>query len=157
MDDFDLKYKRQEVGMTDKQTGKTVPPFDKATQTLKKVARASKIGKAVAIPIALGTAAYEALKDKKKENKSEPTTSDVEATPSNVEGKAKGGQAKVGRVMREFKKGELHSGKKGPVVKNPKQAIAIALSEAGMSKPQKKQDGGMVRFKKQYQMHNGKF
>jgi hypothetical protein len=43
------------------------------------------------------------------------------------------------------------------VVKNPKQAIAIALSEAGMSKPQKKQDGGMIRFKKQYQMHNGKF
>jgi hypothetical protein len=77
------------------------------------------------------------------------------------EKKAKGGmtkgQAKVGRVMKEFKKGELHSGKKGPVVKNPKQAIAIALSEAGMSKPQKKQDGGMVRFKKQYQMHNGKF
>jgi hypothetical protein len=68
-----------------------------------------------------------------------------------------GGQAKVGRVMREFKKGKLHSGKKGPVVKNPKQAIAIALSEAGMSKPQKKQDGGMIRFRKQYQMHNGKF
>ena len=44
------------------------------------------------------------------------------------------GQKKVGKVMREFKKGELHSGKKGPVVKNPKQAIAIALSEAGMSK-----------------------
>jgi hypothetical protein len=43
-------------------------------------------------------AAYEALKDKKKENKSE--------TPSNVEGKKK---------------------------------------------------GGLVRFKKQYQMHNGKF
>jgi hypothetical protein len=67
------------------------------------------------------------------------------------------GPKKVAKVMREFKKGELHSGKKGPVVKNPKQAIAIALSEAGMSKPQKKQEGGMVRFKKQYQMHNGKF
>ena len=47
-------------------------------------------------------------------------------------------QKKVGKVMHEFKTGALHSGsKKGPVVKNPKQAIAIALSEAGMSKPMK--------------------
>jgi len=37
---------------------------------------------------------------------------------------------KVSRVMREFKKGELHSGKNGKVVKNRKQAVAIALSEA---------------------------
>lgn len=33
-------------------------------------------------------------------------------------------------IMKEFKGGELHSGSpSGPVVKNPKQAIAIALSE----------------------------
>jgi hypothetical protein len=38
---------------------------------------------------------------------------------------------KVGKVMREFKKGQLHSGKSGKIVKNPKQAIAIALSESG--------------------------
>jgi len=38
--------------------------------------------------------------------------------------------AKVGKVMGEFKDKSLHSGKGGPVVKNPKQAIAIALSEA---------------------------
>lgn len=38
-------------------------------------------------------------------------------------------QAKVGKVMGEFKAGELHSGKKGPIVTKPKQAIAIALSE----------------------------
>jgi len=45
-------------------------------------------------------------------------------------------QAKVAKVMREFKGGMLHSGsKKGPVVKSRKQAVAIALSEAGMSKP----------------------
>jgi Family of unknown function (DUF6496) len=40
-------------------------------------------------------------------------------------------KSKVKKVMHEFKHHELHSGsKKGPVVKNPKQAIAIALSEA---------------------------
>lgn len=38
--------------------------------------------------------------------------------------------AKVEKVMKEFKEGKLHSGsKKGPVVLNPKQAIAIGLSE----------------------------
>lgn len=42
--------------------------------------------------------------------------------------------AKVGKVMREYKAGGLHSGKGGPVVKNPKQALAIALSEAGMAR-----------------------
>ena len=31
--------------------------------------------------------------------------------------------------MHEFKQGDLHSGKSGKIVKNPKQAIAIALSE----------------------------
>ena len=39
-------------------------------------------------------------------------------------------QKKVGKVMSEFGSGKLHSGKGGPVVKNPKQAIAIAMSEA---------------------------
>jgi hypothetical protein len=43
-------------------------------------------------------------------------------------------KTKVEKVMHEFKTGTLHSGKKGPVVKNRKQAIAIALSEAKMSK-----------------------
>ena len=42
----------------------------------------------------------------------------------------KAGQKKVGTVMHEFGKGELHSGKGGKVVKNPKQAVAIAISEA---------------------------
>ena len=39
-------------------------------------------------------------------------------------------QAKIGKVMGEFKEGTLHSGKGGKVVKNPRQAIAIAISEA---------------------------
>lgn len=39
------------------------------------------------------------------------------------------GQKKVGAVMHEFKTGTLHSGKGGKVVKNPRQAVAIAISE----------------------------
>ena len=42
----------------------------------------------------------------------------------------KAGAKKVGKVMGEFKEGTLHSGKGGKVVTNPKQGIAIALSEA---------------------------
>jgi len=49
-------------------------------------------------------------------------------------------QAKVKKVMDEYKSGTLHAGrdpkgpKKAPVVKNRRQAVAIALSEAGISK-----------------------
>ena len=43
-------------------------------------------------------------------------------------------QKKIGKVMGEYKEGTLHSGKGGPVVKSKKQAIAIAMSEAGMAK-----------------------
>ena len=39
-------------------------------------------------------------------------------------------EKKVKKVMREFIEGELHSGsKKGPVVTNKKQALAIGYSE----------------------------
>jgi hypothetical protein len=70
-----------------------------------------------------------------------------------VDGYAKGGDAKVGakiaRVMGEFKAGKLHSGSKdGAKVSSPKQAMAIALSEADKGKgkmPMKKADGGSVK------------
>ena len=47
-------------------------------------------------------------------------------------------QAKVGKVMHEYKTGTLHTGSKsGPVVKSRKQAVAIAMSEAKMPKKKK--------------------
>ena len=52
------------------------------------------------------------------------------------------GKATVKDVMKKFKSGSLRSGsKKGPVVKSRKQAVAIAMSEAGMSKKGKKRGG----------------
>ena len=44
--------------------------------------------------------------------------------------KASTTQKKVAKVMHEFKEGNLHIGKSDKIVTNPKQAIAIALSEA---------------------------
>jgi hypothetical protein len=52
--------------------------------------------------------------------------------------KTKAGQRrKVSTVMKEFKKGGLKSSS-GQKVTNPKQAIAIALSEAGQNKKKAK-------------------
>jgi len=46
-----------------------------------------------------------------------------------------GKKAKVKQVMDEWKSGTLHSGsKQGPVVRNQKQAVAIALSQTGQSR-----------------------
>lgn len=56
--------------------------------------------------------------------------------PAMVAKYAKGGhvkkaEQKIGRVMKEFTEGKLHSGsKEGPKVKSTKQAVAIALNEA---------------------------
>jgi Family of unknown function (DUF6496) len=50
---------------------------------------------------------------------------------------SKGQKDTVGRVMHEFKHGELKTSR-GQKVKNPKQAIAIGLREAGASKYESK-------------------
>lgn len=47
------------------------------------------------------------------------------------------GQKKVGKVMGEFKRGTLKSSS-GKKVTKRKQAVAIAMSEAGMAKKAKK-------------------
>jgi hypothetical protein len=57
-------------------------------------------------------------------------------------------EKKIGSVMKEFKSGKLHSGAGGKVVKNPKQAIAIALSEAGKSLPSRGQRTAKNKAKK---------
>lgn len=49
-------------------------------------------------------------------------------------------QKKISKIMREYKAGKLHGGvnpkgpKKAPIVKNPKQALAVALSMAGVKR-----------------------
>ena len=51
-----------------------------------------------------------------------------------------GKQAKIAKVMSEYKAGTLHAGrnpkgpKKAPMVKSRKQAVAIAMSQTGMKK-----------------------
>ena len=47
-------------------------------------------------------------------------------------------EKKISKVMREYKKGKLNIGKSKKKVKNRKQAIAIALSEAGVKKKKRR-------------------
>lgn len=63
---------------------------------------------------------------------------------------SKKAQAKVKRVMHEYKKGELRSGVKGKIVKSRKQAEAIGISEArakGYKVPAKKHTAAKNRIK----------
>lgn len=72
--------------------------------------------------------------------KREDAVKTAESSIYNISIMKKGGttprqDAKIGKVMHEWKQGKLHSGsKKGPIVRDYDQAVAIALSEAGVSK-----------------------
>lgn len=69
---------------------------------------------------------HESKKDREHESKG------MKKAARRLHKRAKKGieEIKIDKVMHEFKGGALHSGsKKGPLVKNRKQAIAIALSE----------------------------
>ena len=58
-----------------------------------------------------------------------------------------GKMGKMGKVMGEFKRGALHSGsKKGPKVTNPKQAIAIGMSEAGKTRGKKAREARLEKM-----------
>jgi len=47
-------------------------------------------------------------------------------------------EKKISKVMREYKSGKLKSGKSKKKVVNKKQAIAIALSEAGIKQKRRR-------------------
>lgn len=71
-------------------------------------------------------------------------------------------KAKVKKVMKEFADNKLHSGSKsGPKVTNPKQAVAIAYSEAKKDKKVKKDSKPKHKMMKPtlkkdgYEMHHG--
>jgi hypothetical protein len=118
--------KLEKKGYKETKSGKMVKDFAKGVKEgVKKVAKAPFDAAETVVE------SFKKLKDpefRKKAGIGQPYMG-----PSRKEYK-KGGQAKVSKVMREFGRGKLHSGKKGPVVKSRKQAIAIALSEAGKSK-----------------------
>jgi hypothetical protein len=116
----------------------------KETKMERKGFKEIKSGKMVKVdkggPVKKGILIIVGNKDKKSKGMAKGGLTTPTIPPSLKKGMKKiglkdGGQTKVGKVMREFGKGKLHSGsKKGPVVKSRKQAIAIALSEAGKSK-----------------------
>ena len=78
--------------------------------------------------------------DKKASKDVNQKTTTQQVTTKKAGGMTKG-QKKIRTVMREFKAKKLKSSS-GQKVTNPKQAIAIALSEAGQSKKMKKAKGG---------------
>ena len=47
-------------------------------------------------------------------------------------------QKKISKVMREYKKGKLNIGQSNKKVKNRKQAVAIALNEAGVKQKRRR-------------------
>ena len=65
----------------------------------------------------------------KKKSSGKEAASKKSASKTSSAKQSPGARRKVGKVMHEYKHGELKSGGKRKV-KNPKQAIAIALSEA---------------------------
>lgn len=73
--------------------------------------------------------------------------------------KRKPGESKVGLAVREMKAGQLRSGSKhGPKVTNPKQALAIGLSEQRKEKgePKREVDTSAARNRQNKAAHRKK-
>jgi hypothetical protein len=114
---------------------------DKAAKTKAKLPKSKASDAAKALKVKASKAAI-ALKDKaskvkakvhnsKASNAAKALKKKASSTAIALKDKASKFKNKIEAVMHEYKEGALHSGsKKGPQVKNRKQAIAIALSEA---------------------------
>lgn len=77
--------------------------------------------------------------DKEKSKKKEHKKEHKEKKKHDPKKKHVNKDAKVEKVLHEFKEGELHSGsKKGPKVTNKRQALAIAINESKKAKKKKK-------------------
>lgn len=94
-------------------------------------------GKGGSMPKAMYGGKEKATKKKPaKKRKEIEIEIEIEKKPAPSKKKLKN---KMKKVMSEFSEGKLHSGSKsGPVVTNPKQAVAIGYSESKRSKKKKK-------------------
>lgn len=95
----------------------------------------SKVGVIIAIKAKPKKMAKEDMHEKENKHKYKPEKMKKEKSNKDKEHKKDSYKDKFRRKvktgMEEFKEGKLHSGSKtGPVVTNPKQAIAISLSQA---------------------------
>jgi len=83
---------------------------------------------------------HEMKKDKHKEDKSKKHEEHKDKMKKDPKSKQVSvGREKIDKVMHEYGMGELHSGSKmGPKVTSPRQAVAIAYSEAKRSRKKKK-------------------
>ena len=82
-------------------------------------------------------------KERREEKKEKHKSSSKSSAHSKKSSKRRDPKNKVGskfeKVMKEFKNKTLHSGsKKGPLVTNPKQALAISFSEQRRAKKKRK-------------------
>jgi len=124
----------------------STPTSDTIKKATKSIFKRSPIGRIIDAGVKIGAgvgAGYSYAKEKfKPDNKMGGGMAenrgmglqDESMKPGKIMKAKYGKEAKIKKVMKEFKKGELHIGKSKKKVKNKKQAIAIALSEARKGK-----------------------
>jgi hypothetical protein len=132
-DDLDIAEMAQELKALKSQAASRTVPDPKLQKRIGELSAylSSRKGTAISMPTAYKAGGSVIKKSGSKAAKAGVTKFSPVKTKKLAEGGlSKKQTAKVGKVMGEFKDKSLHSGKGGKVVKDPKQAIAIALSEA---------------------------